>query len=296
MSEQLTQKVLLQATNPKTGKDLEGKFEPNSLQDLSVVAENANTAFAQFRHTSNEQRARLLESIGEEIMALGDALINWASTETGLPVSRITGERGRTFNQLKLFASLLREGSWKEASIDTALPDRQPVPKPDIRKVLVPIGPVAVFTASNFPLAFSTAGGDTASALAAGNPVIVKGHNAHLGTHQMVAEAIGRAVKSNGLPSGVFSSLIGADFTLGQALVQHPGIKAVGFTGSFSGGKALYDLAVARAIPIPVYAEMSSVNPTILMPEATALHAAKLAQQLAGSVTLGVGQFCTNPG
>ncbi len=256
----------------------------------------AEEAFHIYKKASSKQKADLLESVASEIMKLGDELLDRASAETGLPIARITAERGRTVNQLNLFASLVREGSWKEVSIDTSIPDREPIPKPDLRKLLIPIGPVAVFTASNFPLAFSTAGGDTASALAAGNPVIVKGHNSHLGTHQLVVGAIKKAVWKCDLPEGVFGSLLGADFTLGQELVKHPAIKAVGFTGSFSGGKALYDIAVRRKEPIPVYAEMSSINPTVLLPNALSGNSASLAKSLSDSITMGVGQFCTNPG
>lgn len=285
----------LKAINPKTGEELAGDFSPNSLDDMSIAIAEASLAFETYSSISSEKRALFLEAVAEQILQLGDELIERASAESGLPIARITGERGRTMNQLKLFASHVREGSWTEASIDTAIPDREPLPKPDIRKMLVPIGPVAVFTASNFPLAFSTAGGDTASALAAGNPVIVKGHNAHLGTNQLVTQAIQRACDSQGLPKGVFQTLISADFTLGQELVKHPGIKAVGFTGSLTGGKALYDLAVRRESPIPVYAEMSSINPVVLLPKAVANNTG-LAANLAGSINLGAGQFCTNPG
>lgn len=294
MENQIANKVVVH--NPKTGEALEGQFETNSLQDLSGAVKNSEEAFHIYRKVTPGRKAQFLEAIGEEIVNLGDQLIERAVAETGLPEGRVIGERGRTVNQLNLFAKLLREGSWTEASIDTAIPDRAPVPKPDIRKVLIPIGPVAVFTASNFPLAFSTAGGDTASALAAGNPVIVKAHNAHLGTHQLVVSAIKNAASRLELPTGVFQSLTGEDFTIGQELVKHPGICAVGFTGSFSGGKALYDLAVSREVPIPVYAEMSSINPTILLPSATDQQSSELASSLAQSITLGSGQFCTNPG
>ncbi len=286
----------LKAFNPVTSEELDGNFQANSLDDLSHAVASAKEAFAVYSKTNATDRAQFLEAMAEEILSLGDELIERASAESGLPIARITGERGRTVNQLRLFASHVEEGSWVEASIDTAIPGREPLPKPDIRKMLIPIGPVAVFTASNFPLAFSTAGGDTASALAAGNPVIVKGHNAHLGTNELVTRAIQNACKKQGLPNGVFTSLVGTDFTLGQELVKHPEIRAVGFTGSFSGGKALYDIAVRRDNPIPVYAEMSSINPTILLPNALSRHSETLATNLAGSITLGVGQFCTNPG
>ena len=286
----------LKAIDPVTNKELDGDFPVNSLQDLSAAIASAKKASEIYGKTSFEERALFLEEIAEEISALGDELIERASLETGLPTARITGERGRTVNQLRLFASLVREGSWVEASIDTALPNREPVPRPDLRKILIPIGPVAVFTASNFPLAFSTAGGDTASALAAGNPVIVKAHNAHLGTDQLIASAILRAGEKRSLPKGTFTSLISSDFTLGQELVKHPDIKAVGFTGSFSGGKALFDIAVKRDKPIPLYAEMSSINPIVLLPQALSKRSDSLASGIANSVTMGVGQFCTNPG
>lgn len=285
----------LKSINPKTGEELAGTFSSNSIDQMKAAVADATAAFSSYSMLSAEQRAKFLEAIADEILALGDELIERVSAESGLPIARITGERGRTMNQLKLFASHLREGSWTEASIDTAIPDREPIPKPDLRKMLMPIGPVVVFGASNFPLAFSTAGGDTASALAAGNPVIVKGHNAHLGTNQMVSQAIQRACESQGLPIGVYQTLISSDFTLGQELVKHPDVKAVGFTGSFAGGKALYDLAVRRKSPIPVYAEMSSINPVVLLPNAVKNNH-NLAANLAGSINLGAGQFCTNPG
>lgn len=286
----------LTSYNPATEEKLPGEFVINTLDDLENAVASSIEAFNTYSNTSRNERARFLETIAQEILNLGDSLIERASAESGLPVTRIAGERGRTVNQLKMFADLVKEGSWVEASIDTAIPDRTPAPKPDLRKMLIPLGPVAVFTASNFPLAFSTAGGDTASALAGGNPVIVKGHNAHLGTHQMVSEAIASAIRICGLPSGVYSSLIGLDFELGQELVKHPGIKAVGFTGSFSGGKALFDLAVKRDVPIPVFAEMSSVNPVIVLPDAAQANTDQISTSLAGSINLGVGQFCTNPG
>lgn len=285
----------LTAVNPRTNEALDGSFSVNTKKDISTVVEAAKNAFESYSLLEPKKRAEFLEAIGDEILLLGDELIDRASAESGLPPERIVGERGRTVNQLKLFAAHIREGSWVEASIDTAIPDRTPIPKPDIRKMLVPIGPVAVFTASNFPLAFSTAGGDTASALAAGNPVIVKGHNAHLGTNQLVTEAIQKACESQKLPKGVFQSVIGSDFSIGQELVRHPDVKAVGFTGSLSGGKALYDIAVNRDNPIPVFAEMSSINPVVLLPDAV-VKRKNLAKELAGSITLGAGQFCTNPG
>ena len=216
--------------------------------------------------------------------------------ESGLPQGRLEGERGRTCGQLRAFAALLREGSWVDAKIETAIPDRTPIPKPDLRKINTAIGPVVVFTASNFPLAFSTAGGDTASALASGCTVIVKAHESHLGTNSLVAGAIVSAAKKTNMPEGVFSSLNSKDYSVGTALVMHPSIKAVGFTGSIKGGKALYDLAQTRKEPIPVYAEMGSVNPVLLMPSKLKDNAKDLAATYSNSITMGVGQFCTNPG
>ena len=230
-------------------------------------------------------------------MQLGDELIERCHLETGLPQARITGERARTVGQLKLFAALLREGSYVEAIIDTALPERKPLPRSDLRRMMLPIGPVAVFAASNFPLAFSTAGGDTASALAAGCPVVVKAHSSHLGTNELVATAIINAAQKCNMPAGVFSSLIGEGSQLGQQLVKHPQIKAVGFTGSFRGGMALLKAAInEREEPIPVYAEMSSINPVLVLPSKIKQDADAVASQLSASIALGVGQFCTNPG
>ena len=229
-------------------------------------------------------------------MALGDTLLNRAHAETGLPLARLTGERGRTVGQLRLFASVVRDGNFLDATIDPALPQRQPSPRADLRLAKMPLGPVAVFGASNFPLAFSVAGGDTASALAAGAPVIVKAHSAHLGTSELVGRAVQQAVRDQGLPEGVFSLLMGAGRTLGEALVAHPAIKAVGFTGSRQGGLALVAIANSRPEPIPVYAEMSSINPVFLLPAALARRAEAIGQGFADSLTMGAGQFCTNPG
>ncbi len=254
------------------------------------------TAFEHYKRTSGKQRAVFLRAIAGEIENLGSSLIERACLESGLPEGRITGERGRTVNQLRLFASLLDEGSWVEASIDTPPPDQKPAARPDIRKMLQPTGPVVVFTASNFPLAFSTAGGDTASALAAGNPVIVKAHPYHAGTNELVAGAIISAAKKTGMPDGVFSSLNALDFSVGQDLVLHPGVKTVTFTGSFAGGKSLYELAQKRPVPIPVFAEMGSVNPVFLLPGKVQEDPSSLAATVAASVNLGAGQFCTNPG
>lgn len=277
--------------------NLPGAFSVASEQEIEEAIAKATVAFETYRQTSFAARADFLDAIAEEIMAVGDALVSRAHLETGLPEARITGERARTVGQLKLFASLLRDGSFVEAIIDTALPERKPLPRADLRRMMLPIGPVAVFGASNFPLAFSTAGGDTASALAAGCPVVVKAHNAHMGTNELVAAAIVSAAQKCNMPDGVFSSLVGEGIQLGQQLVKHPQIKAVGFTGSFRGGMALLKAAVnERTEPIPVYAEMSSINPVLALPGKIGQDADALAAQLSASITLGVGQFCTNPG
>ena len=277
--------------------NLQGEFIAATENEIYETIGKATVAFEIYRQTSFAERAGFLEAISDEIMQLGDVLIERSHLETGLPEARITGERGRTVGQLKLFASLLREGSFVEAIIDTALPERKPLPRPDLRRMMLPIGPVAVFAASNFPLAFSTAGGDTASALAAGCPVVVKAHSSHLGTNELIATAIINAAQKCDMPDGVFSSLIGEGALLGQQLVKHPQIKAVGFTGSFRGGMALLKAAVnEREEPIPVYAEMSSINPVLVLPNKIAQDVDAVASQLSASITLGVGQFCTNPG
>ncbi|MFK7807219.1 MAG: aldehyde dehydrogenase (NADP(+)) [Saprospiraceae bacterium] len=289
-------KEYMNAINPETQKRLDGQFFAASPEEIDQAMELASTAFESYKNTTGQQRADFLNAIAEEIMRFGDRLVERAMQESGLPEGRIKGERGRTINQLKLFAKVAAEGSWVEASIDTAMPDRKPIPKADIRKMLVPVGPVVVYTASNFPLAFSTAGGDTASALASGCPVIIKAHESHLGTNAMVSYAIQQAAHKTGMPDGVFSSLNGTGPKLGQYLVKHPEVKSVAFTGSFLAGKAIYDAATERKVPIPVFAEMGSVNPVVFLPEFLNQKAEELANQYAGSVTLGVGQFCTNPG
>ena len=276
--------------------NLPGEFSVATEQEINEAISKATAAFEIYKRTSFEQRADFLDTVADEIMKL-EELVERTHLESGLPEARITGERGRTVGQLKLFASLLREGSFVEAIIDTAMPDRKPLPRSDLRRMMHPIGPVAVFAASNFPLAFSTAGGDTASALAAGCPVIVKAHSSHLGTNELVASAIISAAQKCNMPDGVFSSLIGEGSQLGQQLVKHPQIKAVGFTGSFRGGMALFKAAInEREEPIPVYAEMSSINPVLILPGKIKQSADALATQLSASITLGVGQFCTNPG
>ncbi len=282
--------------DPATDQNLDVEFIESTPEEIDEAIALAEKAFYTYRKTTSDQRARFLEAIGDEIMALGDALLERGSKETALPIARLTGERGRTVNQMKLFASLIRDGWYVESRIDTAQPDRQPLPKPDVRQMKVPLGPVGVFGASNFPLAFSVAGGDTASALAAGCPVVYKGHPAHPGTSEYVAAAIVKAAEKTGMPDGVFSMIIGTSVDVGSALVKHPHIKAIGFTGSFRGGKALFDLANQRDEPIPVYAEMGSTNPVFILPDAQKTRGKEIGTQLAGSVTMGVGQFCTNPG
>lgn len=284
------------ATNPATRERLLPDFMEASVADVDRAMVLARTAFEQVSRPPAERIALLLDAIAEEILGIGDLLLERAGAESGLPLARLTGERGRTTGQLKMFASLVREGSWVDACIDRAQPERKPIPKPDLRRMLIPIGPVVVFGASNFPLAFSVAGGDTASALAAGCPVVVKGHPAHPGTCALVAGAIHRAVERAGLPPGWFSLVQGASTEVGMALVKHPATRAVGFTGSLRGGRALFDAAVARPDPIPVYAEMGSTNPVFVLPGALQARAAEIAEGLAGSITMGVGQFCTKPG
>lgn len=285
-----------QGINPATGEALPGFFNEATVEEVAQACEQAAVAFADYRQKSGAEKASFLETIATEIEALGDELLTRAQAESGLPLARLTGERGRTTGQLRLFAQYLREGSWVDARIDTALPDRQPLPRPDLRQMLRPLGPVGVFGASNFPLAFSVAGGDTASALAAGCPVVVKAHPAHPGTSQLVGEAIERAVTACGMPAGTFALIHGRTTAVGMAIVEHPAIKAVGFTGSLRGGRALFDAAARRPEPIPVYAEMGSTNPVFFLPGILKEKGAALAQQYVGSVTLGVGQFCTNPG
>jgi NADP-dependent aldehyde dehydrogenase len=262
---------------------------------INSIMQQATVAFTAYQKIPAVDKAIFLETIASNIEALGDSLLNQAAAETNLPLPRLTGERARTTMQLRIFASMLREGSWVDASIDTAVPDKNP-PKPDIRKMLVPLGPVVVFGASNFPFAYSTAGGDTASALAAGCPVVVKAHPAHLHTSEMVNDAIQQAVIACKMPAYVFQHVTDTSFEAGRTLVEHPATTAIGFTGSYKGGRALYDYAIAREKPIPVFSEMGSTNPVVLLPDAVAQNGAALAQQYAASITLGMGQFCTNPG
>ena len=284
------------AINPTNNEPLEGVHFNATATEIDEAVQKATEAFDVYRKKDKDSRADFLEQVAAEILNLGDALIERCHLETALPLARLQGERGRTMNQLKLFASVVREGSWVDARIDTAIPDRSPFPKSDIRHILQPLGPVAIFGASNFPLAFSVAGGDTASALAAGCTVVVKAHPAHPGTSELVASAFHKAIKKCGMPEGTFSMVQGNTHAVGQVLVKHPAIKAVGFTGSFRGGKALFDLANTRPEPIPVFAEMGSTNPVFILPTALKEKAATTAAGMANSVTLGVGQFCTNPG
>ncbi|MEX1010500.1 MAG: aldehyde dehydrogenase (NADP(+)) [Balneolaceae bacterium] len=288
-------KDTFQAPDPANNTTLPEPFYIATEKEVDRAMESANNAFPAYRDLSGKRKAEFLEAIAQEILSLGPTLLNRASAETGYPTGRIEGERGRTVHQLRLFAELLCEGSWVDARIDTADPGREPAPKPDIRNMLVPIGPVVVFGASNFPLAFSTAGGDTASALAAGCPVVVKAHESHPGTNELVARAILKAAEKTKMPNGIFSSLNGMGET-GQALVRHPMTRAIGFTGSTHVGTAIYRSAAAREHPIPVYAEMGSVNPIFLLPEKLKSDSSSLAAECAASVTLTFGQFCTNPG
>jgi len=285
----------LTAINPATKQPLPGAFAVATTAEIDQAVEAAHEAWHEFKNASGAIKAKLLRAIADHIEAAGDTLVERAMAESGLPAARIKGERGRTCGQLRLFATVVEEGSWVRATIDTAQPHRTPMPRVDIRKMEQALGPVAIFGASNFPLAFSTAGGDTASALAAGCPVVVKGHPSHLGTHAIVSEAIAKAVEDCGLPSGVFSAVTGG-VPVGSYLVKHPMIKAVGFTGSLAGGNGIMKACQERAEPIPVYAEMGSINPIFLMPSKLQGDTDSLASTLANSINMGVGQFCTNPG
>ncbi len=282
--------------NPKLNIENDCEFFEATLDEVNEAAELAHEAFKEYRNISGARRAEFLNAIADEILALDDELIQMYTSESGLPEGRAQGERGRTVFQLRSFAELISNEAWRENVVDTGDPDRTPLPKVDIRKTNIPLGPVVVFAASNFPLAFSTAGGDTASALAAGCPVIVKSHSMHAGTGELVASAIIKAAEKTGMPNGVFSNMTGGGRTVGAALVQHPKVKAVGFTGSIAGGRALFNLGANREEPIPVFAEMGSINPVLITPGAIANRAEELASTYANSITLGTGQFCTNPG
>ena len=286
----------IHAVDPATGAPLDPVYRGGSEAEVERACQLAEAAFGVYRETTLEQRATFLESVAGEIEAIGDELIERAMAETGLPRPRLEGERGRTCGQLRLFANVVRAGEWLDLRLDPALPEREPLPRADLRQRHIPLGPVAVFGASNFPLACSVAGGDTASALAAGCPVIVKAHSAHPGTSELVGRAVQRAVEKSNLPEGVFSLLFGSGREVGQALVADPRIQAVGVTGSRAGGTALMRTAQARPQPIPVYAEMSSINPVFLLPEALKARGAQLAEGFVASLNMGAGQFCTNPG
>lgn len=286
--------TIVYSVDATSGEQLSYKFYQATPEEVDAAARAAQEAYPIYRSLSAEKRASFLEAIADELDALGDDFVQLVCRETALPAGRIQGERGRTSGQMRLFAQVLRRGDFYGARIDRALPDRKPLPRPDLRQYRIGLGPVAVFGASNFPLAFSTAGGDTASALAAGCPVVFKAHSGHMGTAEYVAEAIVRAAERTGMPAGVFNMIYGAG--VGEQLVKHPAIQAVGFTGSLRGGRALCDMAAARPQPIPVFAEMSSINPVLLMPEAIKQRGDNVANELAASVVLGCGQFCTNPG
>jgi 2,5-dioxopentanoate dehydrogenase len=287
---------LINGFDPKQGTTLADTFHEATAEEVDAAATLAAKAFPMFREASAEIVAGFLEGIASEIEALGDGLIQQAATESGLPKDRLTGERARTANQLRLFATVVREGSFVDARIDTALPDRKPLPRPDLRRMMIPLGPVAVFGASNFPLAFSVAGGDTASAFAAKCPVIVKAHPAHPGTSELVATAIIRAVQKAGLPEGTFSMVHAADPDVSILLVKHPLIKAVSFTGSERAGRAIFNAAAQRPEPIPAYVEMGSNNPVFVLPGALENSFDSIVQGLFASINAGVGQFCTSPG
>jgi alpha-ketoglutaric semialdehyde dehydrogenase len=284
------------AVSAAGGEKLAPVFYEATSAEADEALSLASAAFEEYRALPPERVAEFLEKAAEEIMEIGDELLRRANLETALPEARLTGERARTVNQFKMFAAIVREGSWLEATIDRAIPDRKPLPKPDLRRMLTPLGPMVVFGASNFPLAYSVGGGDTASALAAGCPVVVKAHPAHPGTSEIVARAIQSAAEATKMPQGVFSMIQGTSNEIGIHLVKHPATKAVGFTGSLQGGRALFDAAASRPEPIPVYAEMGSTNPVFILPGALKAHGGAIAENFIQSVTLGAGQFCTNPG
>jgi len=288
--------ITFKTYNPITNSEINTVFTEASDQEIEDAVKLAKKAFKSFKNISGKKKSDFLNAIADEILVLDDGLLKIFKQESGLDIDRAISERQRMIWQLHMFADLVKEGSWVEATIDNSISDRKPIPKPDLRKMLFPLGPVIVFGASNFPLAYSTAGGDTAAALAAGCPVIVKSHPMHAGTGEMVSSAIIKAAEKTGMPDGVFSNLNSSGIKVGQELVKHPDVKAVGFTGSVAGGRALFNLANQRKEPIPVFAEMGSVNPVILMPNAANLKGEKWAKTYAGSITLGSGQFCTNPG
>jgi alpha-ketoglutaric semialdehyde dehydrogenase len=284
------------AVSPIGLQVLPGDFCIATEAEVNAALDAASRDFAAFRNCPGATRADLLDKIAEGILALGDALVERIHLECGLSEARILSERARTLYQLRIYAAMARDHTWLDPRIETAMSERQPVAKPDLRRLLVPIGPVVVFGSSNFPLAYSVVGGDTVSALATGNPVIVKAHSAHPGTSEMIAETVLAALRTLGLPTGVFALLHGHGQTIGIALVKHPHTRAVGFTGSFAGGRALFDAAASRPDPIPVFAEMSGLNPIVLLPGAIRERPAEIAMLIAQSITQGVGQFCTKPG
>jgi 2,5-dioxopentanoate dehydrogenase len=284
------------AYDARSGNQISPPFFEGTPDEVDQALQKADEAANQLRLVTAEQIADFLLAVREEILATGDELIERAGSEAGLDKTRLQGERDRTTNQLKMFAELVKEGSWVDARIDTALPDRKPLPRPDLRRMLQPIGPVGVFGASNFPLAFSVAGGDSAAAWASRNPVIVKGHPAHPGTSEIVAACVARAAAKTGMPSGIFSLIQSTKPEISLALVRHPLTKAIGFTGSLRAGRALFDEAAKRPAPIPVYAEMGSVNPIFVLPDSLKQNAETIADGLFKSVTAGSGQFCTCPG
>ncbi|WP_145008788.1 aldehyde dehydrogenase (NADP(+)) [Pseudomonas oryzihabitans] len=286
--------VRVYSIDATTGEQLPYEFFQASPAEVDAAARAAEQAAPLYRKLSAEKRATFLDAIADELDALGDDFVQLVCQETALPAGRIQGERGRTSGQMRLFAKVLRRGDFHGARIDTALPERKPLPRPDLRQYRIGLGPVAVFGASNFPLAFSTAGGDTAAALAAGCPVVFKAHSGHMVTAEYVADAVIRAAEKTGMPKGVFNMIYGGG--VGEQLVKHPAIQAVGFTGSLRGGRALCDMAAARPQPIPVFAEMSSINPVVVLPEALKARGDAITGELAASVVLGCGQFCTNPG
>lgn len=279
-----------------TGETLSTQFATATAAEIGAACDAAEAAFAAFRNTSPQDRAAFLTAIAENIEANADAIIAMANDESGLGLPRLTGELGRTTGQLRMFAAVAQDDAWRQLVIDEALPDRAPAPRPELRRVMVAVGPVAVFAASNFPLAFSVAGGDTASALAVGCPVVVKAHESHPGTSELVAQAIDAAIESAGLARGVFSLLQGDGRTIAQPLVQHSAIASVAVTGSLTGGLAIRELAESRPVPIPVFAEMGSQNPVVVLPVCAASRGSEVAGALAASMTNGVGQFCTKPG
>ncbi len=291
-----TGQVKFKTFNPQGNTENITEFTEASEIEINKAVELAKAAFESYKNISGVDKSKFLNAIADEIEALDNELIQCYCDETGLPEGRAKGERGRTLFQLRSFAKLVEEGSWVEASIDTADMERKPMPKIDLRKMLIPLGPVVVFGASNFPLAYSTAGGDTAAALASGCPVILKSHPMHAGTGELVASAIIKAATRTGMPNGVFSNLNSSGIEVGVQLAQHSQVKAIGFTGSIKGGRALFDLAAKRAEPIPVFAEMGSVNPVIILPNATEFKADEWARTYASSISLGAGQFCTKPG